>query len=162
MCTFYGYQYNVMSYKLATTQDVLATEINDNKIINKELGEINEQLSLANSIIAELKSDEYELIYIGDYKISHYCTEKREHICGTGNGKTATGTMVTPGRTIAVDPNVIPYGTEVYIEGYGWRTAEDCGGGVKGKHIDMAVDTHNNAMSMGIKYAGVWLLIKKS
>ena len=99
---------------------------------------------------------------MGEYKISHYCIEEYSHICGNGNGLTATGTQVTPGRTIAVDPTDIPYGSKVYIEGYGWRTAEDCGGAVKGKHIDMAVDTHDTAMDKGIKRKGVWVLVKTS
>ena len=53
--------------------------------------------------------------------------------------RTATGTRATAGRTIAVDPKVIPYGTKVYIEGWGYRIAEDCGG-FSGKHIDIFVD----------------------
>ncbi len=53
--------------------------------------------------------------------------------------RTATGTTATAGRTIAVDPKVIPYGTKVYIEGYGYRIAEDCGG-FRGTHIDIFVN----------------------
>ena len=45
----------------------------------------------------------------------------------TGNSHTASGRMPTSGRTIAADPNVIPMGTWVYIEGYGLRRAEDTG-----------------------------------
>ena len=75
---------------------------------------------------------------------------------------TATGTQVIPGRTIAVDPKVIPYGSEVYIEGYGLRVAEDCGGAVNGKHIDIAVYSHSQALSMGTTSGGVWLLVKRT
>lgn len=57
-----------------------------------------------------------------------------------GKGITATGTRATAGRTIAVDPKVIPYGTKVYIEGWGYRIAEDCGG-FRGNHIDIFVDS---------------------
>ena len=56
---------------------------------------------------------------------------------------------------------MIPYGSQVYIEGYGWRIAEDCGGWVNGKHIDIAVDTHAEASSMGVKNGGVWILTQK-
>ena len=129
--------------------------------LNENITTIKEELEASKTTISNLKSDEYEFIYIGDYKLTHYCTEKRKHICGTGAGITATGTQVTSGRTIAVDPTVIPYGTEVYIEGYGWRVAEDCGGAVDGKHIDIAVETHTQALSMGTTTGGVWILIKK-
>lgn len=153
--------------ELVTTQENYQAEIEKSVRLNEELNivtnkfnNINEELKNANATIADLKSDEYKLVYIGNYKLTHYCTEKRAHICGTGSGLTATGTKVTAGRSIAVDPSVIPYGSKVYIEGYGWRTAEDCGGGVDGKHIDIAVDSHSKALSMGTKTGGVWLLVK--
>ena len=151
--------YNATQYYFAV-EKLTASQFNLSKETEKSV-ELCNKLNEANSIIADLKNEEYELVYIGEYKISHYCAEKYEHICGTGSGKTATGTKVTPGRTIAVDPTVIPYGSQVYIEGYGFRTAEDCGGWVKGKHIDMAVNTHDDAMSSGLKNAGVWMIVKK-
>lgn len=54
-----------------------------------------------------------------------------------GYGITASGTVATVGRTIAVDPQVISIGSKVYIEGLGIRYAEDTGAAVKGKHIDV-------------------------
>lgn len=127
--------------------------------------EVNENLELdlaeAMATIYNLKNEEYQFIYIGDFKLTHYCTETEEHICSDGTDLTATGTKVTPGKTIAVDPTIIPYGTDVYIEGYGIRTAEDCGGAVKGNHIDIAVNSHDEAIDMGTTNGGVWLLVKK-
>ena len=77
-------------------------------------------------------------------------------LCNDGDPtNTATGTYPTSGRTIAVDPTVIPYGTEVWIEGYGWRTAEDTGGAIKGNKLDIMVDTYREAMSIGRKQAVV-------
>jgi 3D (Asp-Asp-Asp) domain-containing protein len=108
-----------------------------------------------------LKNSEYELVYLGNFQLTHYCNERREHICGYGKGITATGTQATVGRTVAVDPKVIPYGTQIYIEGYGWRTAEDCGGGVKNRQIDILVDTHSQALSLGVQGGGVWILVNK-
>ena len=126
-----------------------------------ELDSATKSLGKANETILALKSIEYELVYMGEFKLTHYCTELYKHICGTGTGITATGTQVAAGRTIAVDPKVIPYGSQVYIEGYGWRTAEDCGGSVKNKQIDIAVETHADALSMGVTNGGIWLLVKK-
>ena len=149
------------TWKLDQTNKKLITTQNELDFLKGEFEIVGAELLKANVIITDLKSNEYEFIYLGEYKLTHYCTEKREHICGTGAGITATGTQVTAGRTIAVDPSVIPYGTEVYIEGYGLRTAEDCGGSVKNKHIDIAVETHSQALSMGKTTGGVWLLVKK-
>lgn len=65
--------------------------------------------------------------------------------------RTATGTTVAEGRTIAVDPNVIPLGWWVYIEGYGYRKAEDTGSAIKGKKIDMYYDSLRTALNFGRK-----------
>lgn len=61
---------------------------------------------------------------------------------------TASGTIATEGRTIAVDPKVIPYGTEVIINGHTY-IAEDCGGAVKGNAIDIYFDSHEEAVTFG-------------
>lgn len=120
-----------------------------------------DELKESEQTMADLKKSEYKFVYLGDFKITHYCTESYKHICGNGNGLTATGTKITVGRTIAVDPKVIPYGTTVYIKGYGWRVAEDCGGSVDDNHIDVAVTDHATAMSSGVKHRDVWVLVKK-
>ena len=52
---------------------------------------------------------------------------------------TASGEPLQEGVTIAVDPDIIPLGSEVYIEGVGTRTAQDTGGGIQGYHIDLYV-----------------------
>ena len=59
--------------------------------------------------------------------------------CGTGDGYTATMTTPEVGRTIAVDPRVIPLGSKVWIEGEGVHVAEDTGGAIKGNIIDLYV-----------------------
>jgi uncharacterized protein YabE (DUF348 family)/3D (Asp-Asp-Asp) domain-containing protein len=66
-------------------------------------------------------------------------------------GVTSTGTTVTEGRTIAVDKNVIPLGWWVYIEGLGFRRAEDTGGSVKGNKVDVYFDSGNYASKFGTK-----------
>lgn len=88
------------------------------------------------------------------FECTAYCSCAR--CCGkyspevTGRvAHTATGTIPAEGRTIAVDPRVIPYGTKVVIDGMGTYVAEDCGGGVKGNHIDIYFDTHDAAVAFG-------------
>lgn len=65
--------------------------------------------------------------------------------------KTASGTRVQEGRTIAVDPDVIPLGWWVYIEGVGFRRAEDTGGAIKGNKIDVYYDSLEQAIHFGRK-----------
>ncbi|WP_249930605.1 3D domain-containing protein, partial [Paenibacillus polymyxa] len=66
--------------------------------------------------------------------------------------RTASGTRVTEGRTIAVDPNVIPIGWWVYIEGVGFRRAEDTGGAIKGHKIDVYYESLSRANQFGRKH----------
>lgn len=66
-------------------------------------------------------------------------------------GITASGTKVSEGRTIAVDPKVIPIGWWVYIEGIGLRRAEDTGSAIKGNIIDVYFDSSDYAKRFGMK-----------
>ncbi|MFC4303341.1 G5 domain-containing protein [Cohnella boryungensis] len=68
-----------------------------------------------------------------------------------GYGVTSSGAIVKEGRTIAVDPKVIPIGWWVYIEGIGFRRAEDTGGAIKGKKIDVYYDSEAHVNKFGLK-----------
>ena len=65
--------------------------------------------------------------------------------CGNGDGYTATMTVPKVGRTVAVDPNIIPLGSTVEIVGLGTYIAEDTGGLVKGYVIDVYVGSGEGA-----------------
>ncbi len=70
-------------------------------------------------------------------------------------GTTRSGTPVRPG-VVAVDPDWIPLGSSVQIEGL-WRTytAEDTGGGVRGPHIDIWQASCADALEWGVQYLDV-------
>lgn len=99
-------------------------------------------------------------VFLGEYTLTAYCACSK--CCGVwANGYTATGTLATEGRTIAVDPKVIPYGTRVLLI---WPDgtqhsyiAEDCGGGVNGSHIDVFFNDHQTARVFGVQSAMVYL-----
>jgi 3D (Asp-Asp-Asp) domain-containing protein len=92
------------------------------------------------------------------FVVSAYCGENYPHICNNGDASvTATGTRPTEGRTIAVDPSVIPYGTQVIIDGNTY-IAEDCGGAIKGNRIDMFFDTHAEAIAWGMRKKEVTII----
>lgn len=74
----------------------------------------------------------------------------------TGN-TTFTGTWPKQG-TIAVDPEVIPLGTEVYIVGYGFATAEDTGGVIDGDIVDLYMDTEEDCIAWGRRDAVIYIL----
>ena len=91
---------------------------------------------------------------LGNFTITYYCA--CEICCNKADGITATGTPVIEGQTIAVDPSVIPYGTRVIIGGHVF-TAEDCGGAIKKNHIDVYVNSHEEALALGVTNAEVYL-----
>ncbi|WP_290584742.1 3D domain-containing protein [Alicyclobacillus sp.] len=91
---------------------------------------------------------------LGEFTLTAYAVSERS----TGKrpsspdfGITYSGTRAQVGRTVAVDPRVIPIGTPLYIEGIGIRLAEDIGGAVKGHHIDILVPSDDIALRFGVK-----------
>lgn len=96
---------------------------------------------------AEMKVNQWKT---AKFKITFYCG------CSICNGQyvgqpTKSGVYPQAGRTIAVDPSIIPLGTEVYIDGKK-HIAEDTGSAIKGYIIDYYVDSHQEALKLGVKY----------
>ncbi|WP_349409716.1 peptidoglycan-binding protein [Pseudalkalibacillus sp. SCS-8] len=72
--------------------------------------------------------------------------------CDGCSGVTATGIDLNENpdqKVIAVDPNVIPLGTEVYVEGYGRAIAGDTGGAINGDRIDIYMQSKQQAIEFG-------------
>ena len=101
---------------------------------------------------------------LGEFAITAYCS--CEECCGTWaldrpldeNGEeivyTASGAVAEVGVTVAVDPDVIPLGSEVYIDGLGWYKAQDTGA-FTGKVVDVYMADHDEALSFGRQAATV-------
>lgn len=100
-------------------------------------------------------ASENGLVHLGTFRTTGYCPCYQ---CSEGWGrKTSTGATARANHTIAVDPKVIPYGARVMINGTVY-TAEDRGGGVKGKHIDIFFDTHSQTRQHGSRMQDVYLI----
>jgi uncharacterized protein YabE (DUF348 family) len=81
--------------------------------------------------------------------------------CNGCSGVTATGIdlRVNPNlKVIAVDPSIIPLGTKVYVEGYGYAVAADTGGAIKGYKIDVFIPTKAEAFRWGNRKVKVKIL----
>jgi 3D (Asp-Asp-Asp) domain-containing protein len=81
--------------------------------------------------------------------------------CNGCSGYTATGINLkaNPGmKVIAVDPSVIPLGTKVYVEGYGYAVAADTGGAIRGNKIDVFFASKSDAYRWGRKTIKVKIL----
>ncbi len=81
--------------------------------------------------------------------------------CAGCSGITSTGVDLNANpnaKVIAVDPSVIPLGSKVYVEGYGYATAADTGGAIKGNKIDVHVPTKDEAYNWGNKTVKVTIV----
>ncbi len=84
--------------------------------------------------------------------------------CEGCSGTTATGVNLKENpdeKVIAVDPNVIPLGSKVYVEGYGYATAADTGGAIKGNRIDVFIPSQDQATDWGRRSVNVKILETK-
>lgn len=98
-------------------------------------------------------------VFLGEFTATAYCACVR--CCGKEDGITATGTQATEGRTIAVDPDIIPYGSHVLLI---WPDgtqhtyiAEDCGGSINGNSLDVYFDSHEAARQFGVQSVMAYL-----
>jgi 3D (Asp-Asp-Asp) domain-containing protein len=73
------------------------------------------------------------------------------------NWETSMGWKLRQG-IVAVDPNLIPMGTKLYVQGYGYAVAADVGGAIKGNHIDLAFFTLPSALKFGRRDVAVYVL----
>ncbi len=71
--------------------------------------------------------------------------------------RTAVGAKTRRG-IVAVDPKLIPLGSRMFIEGYGYAIAADTGGLIKGKKIDVFLETRMEALKWGKRYVNVYIL----
>ena len=95
------------------------------------------------------------LINMGEFKVTYYCS--CSECSGCWGTQTSTGKHCEQGRTVAVDPDVIDYGSRVLIDDNEY-VAEDCGGAVNGDHVDIYVDDHETVKALGTKYKKIWVV----
>lgn len=97
-----------------------------------------------------------DLTYLGNWTATAYCACS---IC-TGvysSGYTASGTLATEGRTIAC--NSLPFGTQIYIDGYGYYTVEDTGWSPYGDAwLDLFFESHDRALAFGLRNVDVYVV----
>lgn len=93
-------------------------------------------------------------IYLGLFTVTAYSRSQRE---GTIRGITATGLLVDKG-VVAVDPKVIPLGSLVLVEGYGYAIAADTGKTIKGKRLDIFFHEKKECYKWGVRKKKVYLI----
>lgn len=169
---------NVALYKSTTdlksvisTKNTEITSITEQlENTNKELSKTNEDLQnvlldLSNSKTRinelEQKNVELEKTHVvvsrgGTYNYVRSMNIETTAYTHTGN-PTASGVMPKRGM-VAVDPSIIPMGTKMYIEGYGYAVAEDTGGLIQGNILDLFMDTEQECVEWGRKTVKIYII----
>lgn len=97
--------------------------------------------------------------YLGEFTLTGYCP--CAICCGKwsnpSNPITASGTTPAAGRTVAADTSRYPFGTKLMINGQIY-TVEDVGGAIKGNHIDIYFNSHEEALAFAKQYGSVYLV----
>lgn len=106
-------------------------------------------------------------VSLGNFKLTAYCScslccgkwANNRPVDENGNEIVygAIGERLIEGYSIAVDPSVIPYGAKVIINGRTYK-AQDCGGAIKGKKIDVYFENHQDALNYGVQYSEVFAM----
>lgn len=113
-----------------------------------------------------VEENEPALVSLGEFKLTAYCSCEKccdewalsRPVDEAGNQIVygASGEVLAEGTSIAVDQTVIPYGSEVLVNGRAYK-AHDCGGAIKGNRIDVYFASHEDALEFGVQYAEVFL-----
>ena len=137
---------NCMEVVNVSTQDAL----NEVKRIQEEKKRKQEELK-------KRQQEQKKWKALGKFYLTAYCdcSNCQEQWVGT----TATGVEPIAGTTIAVDPRVIPLGSKIKIEGKQY-IAQDVGGAIKGKHIDVLLGNHAATTKWHNRYAEVFIKVK--
>lgn len=149
-------------------------EVSTETKISNDVSDVESSITEESSIQVEEEntSNEYieepepEYISLGEFRLTAYCPCE---ICcdecaynrpvdeyGNTIVYTASGKIAQEGYTIAADPDVLPYGTIVYIDGHEYEV-QDCGGAITNNSIDIYFDTHEAACEFGLQYGEVFI-----
>ena len=151
-------QYNELVYNATGEKSYLAVVEAVNKKIEEEKvrrAEEQKKQQVQQSVNVKNSSN---IWYEGTFNVTFYTAgiESTGKSKGDkGYGITASGTTVQEGRTVACPKN-IPFGTKVYVEGFGERVCEDRGGAINNAYkLDVYVKDYSKAIKLGRQYLHV-------
>ena len=156
LAIFNGAVLNARVQQLTQERDIYASRFQNwsDRALRDE-----ETISVLQDRLDSMADGKIYLEEAGTFMCTAYCTEQYQHICGEGRGITASGQPIQADVTVAAAQPLLPYGTVLYIEGVGIRIVQDKGAGVQGYHLDVAVDTHENALAWsGYGEHRVWII----
>lgn len=150
----------VINYKIKADEariSQLTTEAQENQEkvadLQKDIALLRRELAIQREVYPTSRGGRNVARYIEGAQVTWY----------NDRGKTASGTIATPGRTVAVDPDIVPLGSEVEIvmpDGRVFRRiAEDTGGAVKGKVFDVHINATDEELYALGRTSGVKVFV---
>lgn len=123
-------------------------EVSRERVDTKTLKQVKDKIYSYGTAITSGAPDSYEKVYSGVRAVSYYMD---------GNPNGAYGLPCTYG-TCAVDPKLIPLGSLLYIEGYGYAVANDVGTSIKGKVVDVYMEKYEQCLIWGARSVKVYVI----
>lgn len=149
----------ITSKELYLQDSLASTSITSEKTVKNPVNQVIEKgtkpINTVNTEVGNLSYNKKISMKATAYTAGPESTGKRPG--DAGYGITASGIKAQRG-VVAVDTSVIPFGTKLYIEGYGCAVAGDTGSAIKGNKIDVFVNTYNEAMNWGVRTVNVYIL----
>ena len=135
---------------------ILAGVLVDATVFAASLDKPKEPIGFNAPAIEQVIEEQDEWVSRGEFRLTFYCPCRK--CSGRWGYRTASGATCREGRTIAVDRNVIPLGTEVRIGDHVF-VAEDTG--VQGKSIDIFMESHEACNRAGVQYSEIYIRKQK-
>lgn len=140
------YQNDVEIEKIVLSEKVLEEPVNKIVQVNKKVTSRSSSTARTSATTSTASNTNGQI-----YKVTAYCSCSK--CCGKSNGRTASGTKATAGRTVAASSK-FAFGTKLNINGQVY-TVEDRGGAINGNRIDIYVNSHAAALAWGVRYLPV-------
>lgn len=144
--------------KIAKTYHITVTQLKSWNHLSNDIIHPKQVLTISQVASAPVKATAASATVVKEITVSASAYTMN---CTKCSGITATGINLKKNpnqKVISVDPKVIPLGSKVYVQGYGYAIAGDTGGAIKGNKIDLFVPTEKQALDWGRRTVKVQIL----
>lgn len=148
------------AYSFACADDMQTRKLQTEPLETHEKRTENNTACVSGELEGVKSELEEEWQNLGEFKVTAYCGG--ECCCGVWADEdctTASGAKAVEGVTVAADTSILPFGTEIRLNGVTY-TVQDTGGAIRGNRLDLYFDSHEDALAFGVQKLNVEKKIK--